>query len=52
MDDFRLLIKYLISLFSIEIPVFGYTFSIFSIMLGFTILSIVIGGIIKIFGGR
>lgn len=51
MEDFNSVIFKLIELFSIEIPVFGYRFSILSILLSFSILSIVIGFVVKIFGG-
>lgn len=52
MEDFRQVIDYVIALLSIEIPLFGYRFSIISIVLGMSILSIVIGIIVKIFGGK
>lgn len=52
MEDFRKLMSYVLSLLSIEIPVLGYSFSILSIILSLSILSIVIGGIVKLFGGK
>ncbi|MCM1228207.1 MAG: hypothetical protein NC320_12465 [Clostridium sp.] len=52
MEDFKEIMSYVFSLLSIEIPVFGYRFSILSIVLGMAILSIVIGSIVKIFGGK
>lgn len=51
MEDFKSVISKLMELLSIEIPVFGFSFSILSILLSFTILSIVIGFVVKIFGG-
>ncbi len=51
MEDFRLVMNYVFSLLSIEIPIFGYRFSIFSIVIAFAIMSVVIGFIVKVFGG-
>lgn len=51
MEDFKMVINYLFNLLSIEIPVFGYRISFLSIFLSLSILSIVIGFVIKIFGG-
>lgn len=52
MDDFRLIISEILKLFAIEISFFGYKFSIFVIFVGLTILSIIIGFVVKIFGGN
>lgn len=51
MSDFKLIIDKVLELLSIEIPVLGFHFTIFSLFLSFTILSIVIGFVVKIFGG-
>ena len=51
MEDFKLVISKLIELLSIEVPVLGFRFTILSLFLSFTILSIVIGFVVKIFGG-
>lgn len=51
MEDFKMVINYLFNLLSIEIPVFSYRISFLSIFLSLSILSIVIGFVIKIFGG-
>lgn len=51
MEDFKLVISKLFELLSIEIPIFGYRFTLISIVISFTILSIVIGFVVKIFGG-
>ncbi len=51
MDDFELIISKIFELLSIEIPVFGYRFSILSIVVSFAVLSIAVGFVVKIFGG-
>lgn len=52
MEDFKLVISKLFELLSIEIPVFGFRFSLITIFVSLTILSIVIGFVVKIFGGE
>lgn len=51
MEDFKLIINQIALFLSIEIPVFGYEFSLSSIFLATLILSMLIGFLAKIFGG-
>lgn len=50
-NDFKILMDFVIKLLSIKIPVFGHYISFLSIFLSLAILSIVIGFVVKIFGG-
>lgn len=49
MEDFKLVIDYVFSILSIEIPIFGYNFSLLTIALANLILSIAIGFVVHIF---
>lgn len=52
MSDFDLVVSKLFELLSIEVPIFGFRFTLLSIFVSFSILSIVIGFVVKIFGGE
>lgn len=51
MEDFKLILDYVFGIFSIEIPIFGYSFSLITVILATSILSIAIGFVVHIFGG-
>ncbi len=51
MEDFRLIISKIVELMSIEIPILGQNISILEIVVGLSILSLVIGFVVRIFGG-
>ena len=52
MEDFRLIISKIVELMSIEIPILGQNISILEIVVGLSILSLVIGFVVRIFGGN
>ncbi len=52
MEDFKLIVSKIMELMSIEIPILGQRISILMIVIGFTILSLVIGFVVRIFGGE
>lgn len=51
MEDFITLLQYVIHLFSIQIPIFGYRFSISSIIISTFLLGLFIRVIVYIFKG-
>lgn len=52
MEDFKLIIDKVFSFLSIDIPIFGYSFSLLTIILSNIILSIAINFICVLFGGK
>lgn len=51
MEDFKLILDYVFSILSVEIPIFGHYFSLITVILSTMILSIAIGFVVHIFGG-
>lgn len=51
MEDFKLILDYVFGILSIEIPIFGHYFSLITVILATSILSLAIGFVVHIFGG-